>query len=449
MENKKLELKQNFINTQPDSLKDIIEYCKENIKSMDLSDETDDFLCRACTVYLMKHKIGYFDNNEAKFLTLYFAKCSAKLIFDVNKVKGKIDINILPTEEYKKLRGEKGIAVCIPNEDKSHTLIYSEEKVTDQLRTDDPYKFLRTIQTICHEVVHVYQNIRLQRDYKEVNALQAKKGYIMALEKITRLLFPNFYKENYTKLLSENDAEEWGLTLALNFIRAFNKDVYELFDKEEIQTRIEQYRKRATEEKNIVGKYLPTLKAMEFLANSVPEYRKLFPILEVAYHKEGTRKTITELLEDRQERISEDEAAVENSNELLLTILNSRDATSEERLQEIKELDEYIISKCIEDEFTYNLLTNRLQKYGMKETSIQEYIEIIKTQVKMQKDEYKDKVENTAECIEKKSDFSDITTKIDEYSKKQEDAIHIIATEQEQTSDDEKVVEDTDDIGKY
>lgn len=441
MENEKIELKQNLINKQPGALKAIVKYCQENINSMDINDETDYYLCRASTLYLMKNKIGHFDKDEARCLTVYFAKLGSKMYSMAHGIEGKINIDILPAEEYKKLRGEKSNAVCISHNDNSHTLIYSEEKVCQRLMTNDPDEFLRAMQTIFHEVVHVYQDIRVQRDYRDVNAVQAKRGYRMALEKITRKVYPKFYTENYAKLFTENDAEEWGLSLALDALKIYNKGVYELFDKEEIQTRIEQYRKRSEEEKNILGEGVnsPTLKTMEFLAQNAPYFRKLYPILGVAYHEDGPRKTITELLDDRAERIAKGEPSIDDTNKLLLEILNSRDTTPEERREEIEELDKYIVSRGIEDEFVYELLSSRLQRYGTKETAIQEYIEMTKAQVKEKKEaEGINKDEEVAEWIETMKGFNDRANEIEGHSKKQADIVQAISTEQRQKNHDEK-----------
>jgi len=477
MENKKVELKQNLIDKKPGALRDIIAYCKENISTMDINDETDYFLNRASTLYLMKNNIGHFNKEEAKYLTEYFAKLGSKLYAEAYGIKGEIDIEILPSEEYEeKQKGQKSIAVCIPHKDNSFTLRYSEEKVCQKLMTNDPDKFLRAMQTIIHEVVHVYQNIMVQQDYKDVNARQAKKGYRMALEKITRQVFPKFYNENYDKLLTENDAEEWGLSLSLDILRVYNKGVYELFTEEEIQAKFEQYRERSEEEKNILGEGVnsPTLKTMEFLAQNAPDFRKLYPILEVAYHNDGPRKTITELLDDRAERIAKGEPSIDDTNELLLEILNSRDTTPEERREEIDELNKYIISKGVEDKFVYELLSSRLQRYGIKETSIQEYIEITKAQVKekgideveqekirpeeetfrdgigdkeeeeqgRKEDQIKDEETTWLETMQR---FNERATEIEGYPKKQETVIQAISVAEKQRTEQEKGVKISND----
>lgn len=449
MENEKIELKQNFINEQPGALKAIVKYCKENINSMDINDETDYYLCKVSTLYLMKMKIGHFDKDEARCLTVYFAKLGLKMYSVAHGIEAKVNIDILPAEEYKKLRGEKSNAACILHNDNSYTLIYSEEKVCQRLMTNDPDEFLRAMQTICHEVAHVYQEIRVQRDYRDVNAIQAKRGYLMALEDITRKVYPKFYTENYAKLFKENDAEEMGLSMALDVLKMYNKGVYELFDKEEIKTRIEQYRKMSKEEKNILGKKSPTLQTMEFIAQNAHGFRKLYPILGVAYHEDGPRKTITELLDDRAERIAKGEPSIDNANELLLEILNSRGTTPEERREEIEELDKYIVSRGIEDEFVYELLSSRLQRYGIKEAAIQEYIKMTKAQVKEKKEaEGINKDSEAAEWMETMKGFNDRANEIEGHSKKQADIVQAISTEQRQKNVDEKVVEDTNDVEK-
>lgn len=447
MENKKVELKQNFINKQPGALRDIIAYCKENISTMDINDETDYFLNRASTLYLMKNKIGHFNKEEAKYLTQYFAKLGSKIYADAYGIEGEINIEVLPSQEYEeKQKGQKSIAVCIPHKDNSYTLRYNEEKVCQKLMTNDPDEFLRGMQTIIHEVVHVYQNIRVQQDYRDVNAGQAKRGYLMALEKITRQVIPKFYNENYDKLLTENDAEEWGLQIGLEILGIYNKDVYNLFNQEKMQTTFEKYRKRGAEEKNILdeGVNAPTLKTMEFLAQNGPEFRKLYPILGVAYHENGPRKTITELLEDRAERIENGEPSIDDVNELVLTILDSRDMSHDEKRAEIEELDKYIVSKGIQDEFAYELLGSRLQRYGTNETAIQEYIEMTKAQVKAKKEvEGINNDTQAEEWMETMKGFNDRATEIEGHSTKQADIVQDISIKQKQISNDEKDKEET------
>lgn len=470
MGDKKVELKQNLIDKKPGALRDIIIYCKENISTMDINDETDYFLNRANTLYLMKNKIGHFNKEEAKYLTQYFAKLGSKIYAEAYGIEGKINIEVLPSEEYEeKQKGQKSMAVCIPHKDNSYTLRYNEEKVCQKLMTNDPDKFLRGMQTIIHEVVHVYQNIRVQQDYRDVNAVQAKKGYLMALEKITRQVSPKFYNENYDKLLTENDAEEWGLSVSLDILKMYNKDVYELFTEEEIQAKIEQYRDRSGKEKNILGEGVnaPTLKTMEFLAQKGSDFRKLYPILGVAYHENGPRKTITELLDDRADRIENGEPSIDDVNELVLTILDSRDMSHDEKRVEIKELDKYIVSKGIEDEFVYELLGSRLQRYGTNETAIQEYIEMTKAQVKekeideaeqekirpkeetfrdgigdkkeeeqgRKEDQIKDKETTWLETMQR---FNERATEIEGYPKKQETVIQAISVAEKQRSEQEK-----------
>lgn len=430
MENDKIELKEKLnSNYSKTNLDEVVEYCKENIEQMNISNETDDFLCRVATQYLMKYKIGEFDIREANFLTLYFAKFGVKSI----SPELKVDISIVPKEEYEKISEKGSNATCISHKDNSYTLIYSEEKVSKKLMTNNPDNFLRAMQTILHEVVHVQQKNRLQSDYRNLNAQQAKRGYILALETVTRHVYPEFYKKNYNKLLTENDAEKNGLLLALDILRICNKSVYEMYSEEEIKSRVEQYDNNALEEKEILkGKLLPTLQTMEFIAAKAQDFRDLYPILNIAYHQNGDRKSIVDLLKDREDRMLKDKTTVLDNNELVYTILNSRGLSIEEIRAEIEELDKHIVSKGEKDEFAYELLGSRLQKYGAEEAKIQEYIKMTKAQVKGKSDDEKTNKDEQEEWLETMKGFNEKVSEMDGHAKKQETMIKFISSLEEQ-----------------
>ena len=98
---------------------------------------------------------------------------------------------------------------------------------------------------------------------------------------------------------------------------------------------------------------------MEFLVKNVLEkdpqmFLDKYSVLNVAYDKEGKRKSISELLSYREEK-NNNNIEEESVNSLILTILNSRYMSDNELKCEIYELEECIFSKPQTDEFVYEL----------------------------------------------------------------------------------------------
>ena len=103
-----------------------------------------------------------------------------------------------------------------------------------------------------------------------------------------------------------------------------------------------------------------------------------YPILRVAYREDGTRKDLGELLQDRGQML-ERGALEDETNELLLTILESRETSKEEMLQQLDTIEEEIYKKGIESGFEYDLLKRTLQRGKMTEEKAEKYIEAVKS----------------------------------------------------------------------
>ena len=120
---------------------------------------------------------------------------------------------------------------------------------------------------------------------------------------------------------------------------------------------------------------------MEFLVKNVLEkdpqmFLDKYSVLNVAYDKEGKRRSISELLSYREEKINNN-IEEESVNSLILTILNSRYMSDNELKCEIYELGECIFSKPQTDEFVYELLKKRYGDYGVPEEKVNEHIALI------------------------------------------------------------------------
>ena len=98
-----------------------------------------------------------------------------------------------------------------------------------------------------------------------------------------------------------------------------------------------------------------------------------YPILKVAYRDDGTRKDIKELLRDRAKMLERGEEESE-VNSLLLTILESRETSKEEAIQQLNIVEEEIEEKEIEDGFEYELLKRILQRGKMSQEKANRYV---------------------------------------------------------------------------
>ena len=417
MNDEKVKLKEDLEKEYSETnIKKVMEYCKKNVQSMDFNDDTDFYLCHAVNLYLFKNKVGKFDKEEAKFLTISLAKLGSKLF----NIKQDTYIEVIPKEEYAKLRGNDGIGVNTLKNDKTHSIIYSE-KVCDLLMSNDPDIFLRSIQSVLHEVVHSFQDEKMQRDYNKLNAKQAKDMYIMGMEDIIRNVNPEFYKKNYTFLLGENDAEKNGLVCAMHVLGVYNKKIYNFFDKYMIEERIKKYDGIINQnEKEIFGIKMDKSKNlifMEFVTREVlkksTKFLDNYPALKIAYHEDGTQKSTLELLEDRKLRIEQSKGlendSINDINELFSTIINNRDMCRNDRIDEIVNLEEYIVSNNIQDEYVYELLCTRMKSGGLKKELIEERIQGVRKRIA---EKYETEEKNTL-----KEDLKDYTCTDEEYKK--------------------------------
>lgn len=386
MVNKKEEfIKKINENGQNIKFKEVIEFIIGNIEEFNLENKEEFSLCHRVAKHLFKFKIGNFDKNDANFLVNYLAKLDVSILRQNENSLGQVNIKVLNQEEYEKVR--KGSrAVCFDNEDNTFDVVYSE-KVSEDLMSRNPSTILYGLQTIGHEITHVLQNTIIHNkdicSYNNVNNI--REGYKMALETITRKVLPDFYEKNYEYLLKENNANANGLKWAMQILKIYSPELYNVFDQEKIQGKINGYNEKAYGDSIKFGNYnLEKEKitiTMEFLAQNALEkdpqmFLDKYPVLNVAYNKEGKRKSITELLSYREEKINNN-IDVESVNNLIHTILNSRSMSNNELKCEIDELEECIFSKPQTDEFVYELLKKRYVDFGVPEDKIKEYIVLI------------------------------------------------------------------------
>lgn len=360
---------------------EVVKWCGENSKNLDLKDKEQQYLYEMATGYLMKYKIGKWNKEDATVVINYLAKKSAwKLGIDEN-----VTVKILEDAEYKETHGDSSEAVCVNNGDDTFSISYSPT-VLKNLLSNNYDQFLRGMQTIFHEVVHAQQNSVIQRaDIQGVNVPKTKTIYIMALETIARKYDPKFYKENYSHLLKENHAEKIGLREAMETMQRYNPKLYQAYNQEVIQQRLENYDRNFYDAKVTLksGKSVDFMLEMDTLSSMYIEQHheilEKYPILQVGYNLDGTKKDLSQLIVERDDMLAGSNQIPEKINELYEAIANHRNVLTgglKGTKDELLTLDDYIAKTGTEDEFVFNLIKYRLEnKTKMTQEQINQFME--------------------------------------------------------------------------
>ena len=360
------------------SYQEVVKWCSENTNKLDLQDKDQQYLYEMSTRYLMKYRIGKWSKDDATVIINYLAKKSAwKLGIDEN-----IAVSILEESDYKEVHGSSD-AVCINNGDDTFSISYSP-RVIENLLSNNYDQFLRGMQTIFHEVVHTQQNSVIQREnIKGVDIPKTKTIYIMALETIARKYDSKFYNENYSHLLKENHAEKIGLREAMETMQKYNPKLYQAYNQEIIQQRLENSDRNfydATVDLKS-GKTVDFMLQIDTLSSMYieqhPEIVQKFPILQVGYNLDGTKKDLSKLITERNEMLTDSETP-DKVNELYEAIANHRNALTgglKGTKDELLTLDDYIAKTGTDDEFIFGLIKYRLEnKTKMTPEQISEFM---------------------------------------------------------------------------
>ncbi len=213
------------------SYQEIIKWCSENASKLDLKDKDQQYLYEMSTRYLMKVKIGHWNEQDANTIIHYFAKLYA----DIYGMADKVTVEVLDLPEYRERFKDNSEAKHIRYSTGRSDLVYSSE-VVEYLKSNDMLKFMEGLQTIFHEPVHVVQYNRLYETQNHGEFHYNGDTYRTALEVITRKVDSNFYENNYFKLFMEYQAEYIGLAQAMNMMNTYyKKDLFPINDKEKIE----------------------------------------------------------------------------------------------------------------------------------------------------------------------------------------------------------------------
>ncbi len=347
-------LVEKFRNTKQsrESFEEIIAWCNENVDKLDLSDKDHQYLYEMSARYILSNnKLGKLNKEDANVLIHYFSKKFAKVL-GINEA---ITVKIV----------EKGNANCLETSDGISQIEYSS-KVVDDLMSNNTETLLRGLQTIFHEVVHAKQNKVISQSLESSNP--SKNTYIMALEKIARKQRPKFYDANYTHLFRENQAEKIGLQEALRNIQYYNPRLYQRYSPELMQGRMANYDRNFTDSKMVMGEktFDPLLEEdtlCTLYLQEHPEYLEKYPILQLGFNLDGSKKDILQLIEDRKLMLDSGRSP-EVVDELYEIIINHKNVSMDKlkgTSAELQALGNYIKQTGTDDEFIFNLIRYRLE----------------------------------------------------------------------------------------
>ena len=355
---------------------EVVQWCSKNIENMDLSNKDHSFLYGIATTYLMKtNQILNWSERDATVLIHYMSKNLVKKLKldDVTKIK------ILTDEEYRNLNGNDSNAVCIDNGNNTYDIEYSPV-VMKNLLSGNTEGILKGFQTMCHEIIHV-----LQGKFMRTTETRNPEIYLMAMETLARRNNPDMYKANWGSMLKENHAEKLGLEIAFdNIIKIYSPELYNLYNKDEIKERKDKYDKNYYEgkielfgEKRSCTAQIDKACCMYLLRN--PKVLEQFPILQIGFNMDGTKKNLLQLLDERQSMIDEGNP-IDKVNGLYSVIANCKNfvqGTLYGTKEELYTLHDYIEKTGTKDEFIYNLIKYRLEHNAkMSPEQIAEFMEL-------------------------------------------------------------------------
>lgn len=348
-------------------IEDVIKWCDENAESLNLSNPDEMFLCEKTTKYLMENKEKRaWSKDDAKYVANFLArKTIRKLNLDKNA-----EVHVLEEDEYLKLYGEGSSGICVPEGDDYFKVSYSPD-VIRYLTSEDKGQFLYGLQIVFHEIRHVQQNKSIHNITKDdgTELPRNKERYLSALETIARKQDSKFYEKNYRQLLKENDADKYGLIKAYTAIKEYAPNLFKKYNGKKIESMMQGYDKNyydalsSISEKGTLNlkQEIETRAAIYIMAH--PEILNNFPILDVAFNKDGTKRDVIELLEERNELL-EDSQNTDVVNELYQMIINNRNPSHgglKGTKDELLKIEKYIQETGTEDEFVYNLIRYKLE----------------------------------------------------------------------------------------
>ena len=371
-------------NNEELNMEEVIKWCDEHAEKLNLSDSDEMFLCDKATKYLMENKEKRaWSKDDAKYVANFLAR---KTIKQLNLDKNA-EVHVLEEDEYLKLYGEKSSGICVPEGNDYFKVSYSPD-VIKYLISEDKGQFLHGLQIVFHEIRHVQQNKSIHNIIKDdgTELPRNKERYLSALETLARKQDSKFYEKNYRQLLKENDADKYGLIKAYTTLKDYAPDLFKKYNGKKIESMMQNYDKNYYEalsgisEKGTINltQEIETRAAIYIMDH--PEILEEFPILDVAFNQDGTKRDVIELLEERNDLL-ENNQNTEVINELYQMIINNRNPSHgglNGTKDELLKIEKYIQKTGTEDEFIYDLIRYKLEhKTKMTEEQIDAMMEKI------------------------------------------------------------------------
>lgn len=362
-------------------------WCIENINNSDLCDDVIRNKYEQATKFLLTHKLGFLSEDEAKIIVKFFAIQTAINL----EVIDIVDIKIMSSDEYENNFKCSSIASCVKNENGKYDITYSPKTMSYIMR-DECNSFMRGIQVICHEIVHVFQNKIINKEKLDEDEI-VETVYIMALETIVRRHDLNFYDKNYKHLLKENHAERIGLKLGLDLIKKYHPNLYKLYSHKKIQTAYQKYDDNFYKaDMEIAGKSGFAINQLDlgasiYIAHN-PEVLNEFPILTLAYNEDGKKKNIKQLLEQRRALLTR--CSKQTIDELYYILANQKNFFSgglNGANDEIRLICEYLYKYLSNDVFIFDLLEYRMEKLEIPETTKRHFFEQLNLNIQVKKEQ--------------------------------------------------------------
>lgn len=379
----------NNIKIDPSKVYEIItEWAISNIDNIGFSDK-EKYLYRNAIKYLFNFKIGHLSYEESVFIVKSLARehvlLQSKLGF-----KKDIKIKILKEEEYIKKYGDSN-AVCVSH-NSDFDLVYSP-KVIENLMSNNIYSFLRGIRTIYHEFLHTVQNQIMMSDInKEISMTYSKGIYIDILETISWNFEKNFYDNNYNNLSKELQAEVYGLNHALSIIKILNPKLHGLYSEEYVLKETERLKQNMySSTLTVQNKKMKKMNCLNSIADIMilknPGLIDKFPLLAIIYNKDGKRKSITEIVELRQNMINLGYDK-EKLDELIYTAANQKPYSTELVRIEIRQLMDCAKNGIGDYDFIYSMLCYRFDVCKMSQENRQAIIsDINSSEIKIEEND--------------------------------------------------------------
>ena len=363
----------------------VLQWCTENVDTMDLSDKNVSYLFDIAMRYLMNEKLLHWDKTDARLIINYLARN----FVHKNKISDKVTIEILEEgqnadvysvadflvkqrnisrEEAIKFLQEEGYfeiannpaAHCSSDTKDSTSHIYYTSVITDYILSKEPDKIVYGLGAIIHEVTHAVQHYNLVKELENYFG----NNYILAMEVLMQNADRIFQGINYSNLFSENQANCIGLQNARDFIKQYNHEFYEQCEPQKVEDRILTYISWMYP-KNPISEFkgekvntfdLASQVAMQTIQKT-PEILEQMPVLKKAYNSDGSQKSVEQLLEEREQGIAS-KKDIELLNSLYEEIFTYRISNSRE---DLTSLINYIERTGTEDKFIYGVVQSRME----------------------------------------------------------------------------------------